>query len=70
MSWRRRPGRRGFSAAAELEEGLSGLNGLTDGWAYFLEHLEKADKALPAGAGELRRELQAVIGAARRAVHR
>lgn len=58
------------AAAAELEEGLSGLNGLTDGWAYFLEHLEKTDAALPAEAGELRKELQAIIRTARYAVYR
>ena len=56
-------------AAAEVQEGFSGLNGLTDGWAYFLEHLEKADKALPAEAGGLRKELRAVIRAARYAVY-
>jgi len=25
--------------SALLNEGMSGLNGLTDGWAYLLEHL-------------------------------
>ena len=27
-------------ASALIEEGLSGLNGLTDGWAYLLEHID------------------------------
>ncbi len=25
-----------------ISEGMSGLNGLTDGWAYLLEHLDSA----------------------------
>lgn len=59
----------GFAgAAAEVEEGLAGLNGLTDGWACFLEHLEKANGSLPADAKELRRELLPIIRAARYAV--
>jgi hypothetical protein len=29
-------------AAAEIREGLSCINGLTDGWALLMEHLEKA----------------------------
>ena len=27
-------------ASALIEEGLPGLNGLTDGWAYLLEHID------------------------------
>ena len=27
-------------ASSSLENGMRGLNGLTDGWAYLLEHLE------------------------------
>ena len=30
-------------ASSCIEKGMSGLNGLTDGWAYLLEHLESVD---------------------------
>lgn len=61
----------GFDAAAEeVQEGFSGLNGLTDGWACFLEHLEKAEGLLPAGIEDLRRGMRALIRAARYAVYR
>lgn len=31
-------------ASALISEGMSGLNGLTDGWAYLLEHLNVASQ--------------------------
>jgi hypothetical protein len=30
-------------ASSRIEKGMSGLNGLTDGWAYLLEHLVSVD---------------------------
>ena len=56
--------------AAIVEEGLSGVNGLTDGWAFFLARLEKADGLLPDSAIELRKGLRVLIAAARYAVYR
>ena len=31
-------------ASALISEGISGLNGLTDGWAHLLEHLNMANE--------------------------
>jgi len=57
-------------AAAELRRGFSCLNGLTDGWALFLESIEKVEAEHAARfAGEERRELAAVRRAVRRAVY-
>jgi len=30
-------------ASALISEGVAGLNGLTDGWAYLLDHLDSAN---------------------------
>ena len=38
------------ASADSVKEGFSCLNGLTDGWALFLDHLEKAESLLPPGA--------------------
>jgi hypothetical protein len=58
-------------AAATLREGFRCLNGLTDGWALFLESIEKVrateGKSL---AREHREALEAIRTAARAAVYR
>lgn len=58
-------------AAAELRAGYRCLNGLTDGWALFLESI---DEVLAEEAAELsrdeRRRLAAIRGVARGAVRR
>lgn len=38
------------ASSDSVKEGFSCLNGLTDGWALFLDHLEKAESQLPPGA--------------------
>lgn len=58
-------------AAAALGGGFACLNGLTDGWALFLESIEKVralhEKQL---AEEDRQALAAIHAAVKRAVHR
>ena len=54
------------AAAASVRRGFVSLNGLTDGWALFLEGLEKAERALPPLAPPgLRRSLADLRSAAR-----
>jgi len=58
------------ASAASLEKGYGCLNGLTDGWALFLEHAEKAEKELPPKASPADKEkLREIIYAARYAVY-
>lgn len=58
-------------AARELGEGLSGLNGLTDGWAFLLESIERvrATSATSFGAEE-QRDFRRIRAAVRRLVFR
>lgn len=58
-------------AAATLRDGFSCLNGLTDGWALFLESIDKV-RATAAGrfAPEDRETLEAIRAAAHAAVYR
>lgn len=59
------------AAASSVRRGFSCLNGLTDGWAGFLDGLERAEAELPASAGPgLRKDLGDLIAAARYAVYR
>ena len=58
------------ASAASLDEGYGCLNGLTDGWALFLDHAEKAEKELPPQASPAdRKKLGEIIYAARYAVY-
>ena len=58
------------ASAASLEKGYGCLNGLTDGWALFLEHAEKADKELPPRASPADKEkLREITYAARYAIY-
>ena len=58
-------------AAAELDEGYRCLNGLTDGWALFLESIDKvrAERGAELSDDE-RRRLEALRRVARGAVRR
>jgi hypothetical protein len=58
-------------AAATLRDGFGCLNGLTDGWALFLESIDKV-RATAAGrlAPEARKALETIRGAAHAAVYR
>ncbi len=59
------------SAAAELKEGFGCINGLTDGWAMFLESVEKVQRShARAFAAEERDILQSIRKAAHKAVYR
>jgi hypothetical protein len=59
------------AAAAELREGLGCLNGLTDGWALFLEAVEAvAVRYGPSLSAEQQRRLGAVRRVADRVTHR
>ncbi len=59
------------SAAAELRDGFACLNGLTDGWAMFLESIERVKRS---GSKHLdreeRRALDAIREDVREIVHR
>jgi hypothetical protein len=63
---------RGHRAAAEdLAGGLACINGLTDGWALFLECVEKVEAGGSREVGsEERKALRRIRKAARAAVHR
>lgn len=59
------------AAAAELREGFGCLNGLTDGWALFLEAVEAvAGRCGPSLAADERRRLGVVRRVADRVTHR
>jgi len=59
------------AAAADLREGFGCLNGLTDGWALFLEAVEAvAGRYGPDLSGEQRRRLDGVRCVADRVTHR
>jgi hypothetical protein len=59
------------SVAAIVQAGFYSLNGLTDGWAVFLEYLERAAADLPKEAGpDIKKKLRRVLAAARYAVYR
>lgn len=59
------------AAAAELVEALGYLNGLTDGWALFLESVERISATLSSELGaECPRDLDDLREAARVAVFR
>lgn len=53
-------------AAAEIRNGFACLNGLTDGWALFLESI---DKVRANHAPQLSREDQQLLSAIRKDVH-
>jgi len=58
-------------AAATLRDGFRCLNGLTDGWALFLESIEKVRAAEAKNlAQEHRKALEAIRSAAHVAVYR
>ena len=58
-------------AARELREGYGCLNGLTDGWAQFLESIDKVRKTCSAGLDKDDREsLKMIRAVAHRAVYR
>ena len=58
-------------AARELREGYGCLNGLTDGWAQFLESIDLVRKAFSAGFNKDEREsLKMIRAVAHRAVYR
>ena len=58
-------------AARELREGYGCLNGLTDGWAQFLESIDRVRKTCSAGFNKDEREsLKMIRAAAHRAVYR
>ncbi len=58
------------ASAASVEEGYGCLTGLTDGWALFLDHMEKAENGLPPQASpEDRKKLREIAYAARYAVY-
>ncbi len=58
-------------AAAELRSGFGCLNGLTDGWALFMESLEKVlDEHGSQLTTEHRAALQALLAQVRRTVYR
>lgn len=58
-------------AAAELREGFACLNGLTDGWALFLEAIRRVEAGPARGfAPEDRKALERIRKAVDAAVHR
>jgi hypothetical protein len=58
-------------AARELREGYGCLNGLTDGWAQFLESIDRVRKTCSAGFDKDDREsLKMIRAVAYRAVYR
>jgi hypothetical protein len=59
------------AAAAELEDGFRCLNGLTDGWALFLESIEKVCTAhAKVFAPDERNALESIRAAAHKVVYR
>ena len=59
------------AAAAELDEGYRCLNGLTDGWALFLESIDKVRAERGAAlSDDERRQLEDLRRVARGAVRR
>jgi hypothetical protein len=58
------------SAAAELLSGLGAVNGLTDGWALFLESVERAGSQAEALPPAQAAELSAIRAGVRKAVFR
>ena len=58
-------------AAARLREGFRALNGLTDGWALFLEAIEGVQATASSGQDhDERRALEKIRKAAHSAVYR
>ena len=58
-------------AADELGDGYRCLNGLTDGWALFLEAVERVQATWSDGfGGEDQQALEAIRAAAHKAVYR
>jgi hypothetical protein len=57
-------------AAGELRDGLSCLNGLTDGWALFLESIEKVLAQSKAFTRDEQKELNRIRAGVRRIVYR
>lgn len=58
-------------AAGELRSGFRCLNGLTDGWALFLESIDKVRSTKAKGfAPDDRRALTAIRAAVHKAVYR
>jgi hypothetical protein len=58
-------------AATALRDGFGCLNGLTDGWALFLQSIEKVAKTYAKRfAPDERRALAAIRAAVHQAVHR
>jgi hypothetical protein len=58
-------------AAAELRNGLGYLNGLTDGWAHFLDSIERIEATHAAKfSREAREALADIRAAAHTAVYR
>jgi len=59
------------AAAKEILRGIQAVNGLTDGWALFLESLDRVNEAqgesISNGASN---ELQSIRAAVRKAVYR
>ncbi|MEW5974853.1 MAG: hypothetical protein AB1898_03490 [Acidobacteriota bacterium] len=59
------------SASRELREGFAALNGLTDGWALFLESVKKVEGQYASQlSGSQRAVLAEIHGAAYQAVYR
>ena len=59
------------AAADQIRRGLRCINGLTDGWALFLDAVEAVDAELGDQlAGADREDMRAIREAARRAVYR
>ncbi len=58
-------------AAAELRDGFGCLNGLTDGWALFLESIQRVEATHAEGfARDERKALERIRTAAHMAVYR
>lgn len=57
-------------AAASARVGYASLNGLTDGWADFMDAMERAESELPGTANpELKKEIRELAAAGRFAVY-
>jgi hypothetical protein len=60
-----------LSATEELKSGLGALNGLTDGWALFLESVKKVEKEYASQLSDTQKSLlTAIHEAAYEAVYR
>ncbi|PHS62110.1 MAG: hypothetical protein COB09_15460 [Thalassobium sp.] len=58
-------------ASSCLEKGMSGLNGLTDGWAYLLEHLESVNGEHGSElSSDQREKLNQITGTVHKVVYR